>query len=95
MRRKASRRAISVPCGDDFALDFGGPDPANGWEYPVLPVLRKDDAEVRLFRMGEMSGEMADPGQDPRGAPDFAPLWNVLDPSPAGRDPKWYPALEY
>ena len=26
-----------------------------------------------------MTGDTADPGQDPRGAPDPAPLWNVLD----------------
>lgn len=82
-------------CGDDFALDFGGLDPKNGWEYPVLMVLRREGDKVRLFWMGEMSGEMSDPGQDPRGAPDLAPLWNVLDLTPAGREPKWYPALEY
>jgi predicted dithiol-disulfide oxidoreductase (DUF899 family) len=42
-----------------------------------------------------MTGETADPGQDPRGAPDFAPLWNVLDTTPEGRDTDWYPRLDY
>ena len=42
-----------------------------------------------------MSGAMADPGQDPRGAPDLAPLWNILDLTPDGRDPEWYPKLSY
>ena len=42
-----------------------------------------------------MSGETADPGQDPRGAPDMTPLWNVLDTTPAGRDPNWYPKVDY
>jgi predicted dithiol-disulfide oxidoreductase (DUF899 family) len=42
-----------------------------------------------------MSGAMADPGQDPRGAPDLAPLLTILDLTPAGRDPFWYPKLSY
>jgi len=37
----------------------------------------------------------ADPGQDPRGAPDPAPLWNVLDMTPEGRGIDWYPKLDY
>lgn len=32
-----------------------------------------------------MSAATADPGQDPRGAPDPAPLWTVLDMTPEGR----------
>ena len=63
-------------------------------------------AEI-LFRLGdiisknkdrfssEMTREMADPGQDPRDAPDIASLWNVLDLTPQGRGTDWYPALEY
>ena len=86
-------------CGDEFALDFGGLDPENGAEYPVLMVLRRegtgDDAKIRLFWMGERSGEMADPGQDPRGGPDPAPLWTLLDLTPEGRGTDWYPKLEY
>ena len=42
-----------------------------------------------------MSGEMADPGQDPRGAPDLDSLWTILDLTPAGRGATWYPKLEY
>jgi hypothetical protein len=40
-----------------------------------------------------MSGEMADRGQDPRGAPDLDPLWTILDLTPAGRGATWYPSL--
>jgi len=50
---------------------------------------------VRLFWKSEMTREMADPGQDPRDAPDIASLWNVLDLTPHGRGTDWYPALEY
>lgn len=85
--------------GDAFATDFGGLDNTNGWEFPVLAVFTKEgngvDARVRLFWMGEMSGEMADPGQDPRGAPDPAPLWTMLDLTPDGRGADWYPKLDY
>jgi predicted dithiol-disulfide oxidoreductase (DUF899 family) len=85
--------------GDDYALDFGGLDTRSGWEFPVLAVFCKEqnggEANVRLFWMGEISGEMADPGQDPRGAPDPAPLWTMLDLTPDGRGTDWYPKLEY
>jgi predicted dithiol-disulfide oxidoreductase (DUF899 family) len=42
-----------------------------------------------------MSGEMADPGQDPRGAPDLDLLWQMLDWTPQGRGTDWYPKLNY
>ena len=42
-----------------------------------------------------MSDEMADPGQDPRGAPDLDPLWTILDLTSEGRGAAWYPKLEY
>lgn len=81
--------------GDAFSLRIGGLDAQSGGEMPALMVLRKDGDSVRLHWMGETTGEMADPGEDPRGAVDLPPLWNVLDLTPAGRDPKWYPKLEY
>ena len=40
-------------------------------------------------------GEAADPGQDPRGAVDPTPLWNILDLTPGGRGTDWYPSLDY
>ncbi len=42
-----------------------------------------------------MGMETADPGQDPRGAPDLMPLWTILDSTPEGRGMDWYPKLEY
>lgn len=85
--------------GDDYALDFGDLDPESGSEYPVIAVFKKDgnasNSKVRLFWKGEMTGTMADEGKDPRGGPDFAPLWTVLDLTPEGRGDKWYPKLEY
>ncbi|MGX7896425.1 DUF899 family protein [Tsuneonella sp. HG222] len=82
-------------CGDSYALDFGGLDPETGWEYPVLAVFRKEGETVRLFWKGEMTGEMTDPGKDPRGGPDLATVWPVLDLTPEGRGSDWYPKLSY
>ena len=62
---------------------------------PEFNVFTRKDGEIRHFWSGEMSFEISDPGQDPRGAPELAPLWNVLDLTPQGRDPKWYPKLSY
>ena len=42
-------------------------------------MFTRRDGTIRHFWSGEMTGETADPGQDPRGAPDPAPLWMVLD----------------
>jgi len=42
-----------------------------------------------------MGPDAADPGQDPRGAPDLSPLWTLLDMTPEGRRPDWYPKLDY
>jgi predicted dithiol-disulfide oxidoreductase (DUF899 family) len=81
--------------GDDFSVAIGGFDVEKRSENPVLMVLRKKGPQVRLHWMGETTMEMADPGEDPRGAVDIAPLWNILDLTPEGRDPKWYPRLSY
>lgn len=61
----------------------------------ALNVFVKRDGRVFHFWGGEMHGATADPGQDPRGAPDIAPLWNFLDLTPEGREPDWYPKLDY
>lgn len=81
-------------CGDDFARDYRALT-AQGDEIPALDVWVRRDGKVHHFWAGEMDGNTMDPGQDPRGAPDIAPLWNILDLTPAGRDPAWYPQLDY
>lgn len=77
---------------DAYSKDWFGLTP-DGDEVPAFNVFTRKDGEIRHFWSGEMT--MADPGQDPRGAPDFAPLWNILDLTPRGRDPDWYPKLDY
>jgi predicted dithiol-disulfide oxidoreductase (DUF899 family) len=62
-------------------------------DAPAFNVFTKHDGVVRHFWSDEISGEMADPGQDPRGAPDPDPLWILLDRTPEGRGSDWYPKL--
>lgn len=80
--------------GDDYARDLGLLNP-DGSENPALTVYRRDGDQVRLFWASGMTREMADPGQDPRDAPDIAALWTVLDLTPEGRGTDWYPKLSY
>ena len=80
--------------GDDYANDLGLID-AKGGESPALIVFKRDGDTVRLFWASEMTADMADPGQDPRDAPDIASLWSILDLTPDGRGTDWYPKLNY
>jgi len=64
-------------------------------DVPGFSVFSRRDGDIRHFYTGEMSSAMADPGQDPRGAPDLDPLWLMLDLTPDGRGTDWYPKLEY
>jgi predicted dithiol-disulfide oxidoreductase (DUF899 family) len=68
---------------------------ADDADIPGFSTFTRRDGVVRHFYSGEMSGTMADPGQDPRGAPDLDPLWLMLDLIPEGRGTDWYPKLEY
>ncbi len=80
--------------GDDYAKDLNLLTP-EGWEYPALVVYQREGDAVRLFWASEMKKDMADPGQDPRDAPDIASLWSILDLTPGGRGTDWYPKLSY
>jgi predicted dithiol-disulfide oxidoreductase (DUF899 family) len=80
--------------GDDYANDLGLIS-EDGGESPAFIVFKRDGDHIRLFWASEMTGDMADPGQDPRDAPDVAALWTVLDHTPEGRAADWYPKLSY
>jgi predicted dithiol-disulfide oxidoreductase (DUF899 family) len=72
----------------NYTADFAGGD-----DVPAFHVFTRRDGTVRHFWGGEMT--KGDPGQDPRGAPDPGPLWTLLDQTPEGRPPEWYPKLSY
>lgn len=80
--------------GNDYAQELGLLHP-DGSENPALIVFKRDGSKVRLFWASEMTQAMADPGQDPRDAPDIASLWSILDLTPEGRGTGWYPKLQY
>ncbi len=67
----------------------------DGGDDPAINVFTRRDGTIRHFWSGEMSFESADPGQDPRGAPDPMPIWTIFDMTPEGRGVDWYPKLEY
>ena len=68
---------------------------ADDLDVPAFNVFTRRDGTIRHFWSGEMGGATADPGQDPRGAPDLMPLWTILDVTPEGRGTDWYPKLNY
>jgi predicted dithiol-disulfide oxidoreductase (DUF899 family) len=78
----------------EFCRDYNavGPDGSDG---PGLHVFTRRDGTLRHFWSGEMGFDSADPGQDPRGAPDLMPIWTILDATPEGRGKDWYPKLQY
>lgn len=79
-----------------YSRDYYGMDADGGdGDQAALNVFTRRDGVIRHFWSGEMGPETADPGQDPRGAPDLMPLWTVLDCTPEGRGTDWYPRLDY
>ena len=77
---------------DAFTRDYAG-SPDGGLDSGGPAVFTRRDGTIRHFWSQEMIA--SDPGQGPRGAPDPAPLWAVLDMTPEGRGADWYPSLEY
>jgi predicted dithiol-disulfide oxidoreductase (DUF899 family) len=80
--------------GNNFNCDYAGEEPGGDGNAAVNVFSRKD-ATIRHSWGDEMGMETADPGQDPRGAPDPMPLWTILDLTPEGRGTDWYPKLDY
>ena len=84
-------RLYCDPSGD-YTRDYVNADDADDAGFSVFS---RRDGTVRHFWSGEIGGSTADPGEDPRGAPDLMPLWTILDSTPEGRAPDWYPKLAY
>ena len=78
--------------GNTFNADYAHEPP--GQDIPAMNVFTRRDGVVH-HAWGDELGETADPGEDPRGAPELMPLWNLLDLTPEGRAPDWYPKLSY
>lgn len=90
-RRWYDLRLYSDMSGD-YTRDYVSDEDA---DVPGFNIFTRRDGAIRHFWGGEMGMATADPGQDPRGAPDVMPLWTILDFTPEGRGTDWYPELEY
>jgi predicted dithiol-disulfide oxidoreductase (DUF899 family) len=78
-----------------YSRDYFGVLP-DGSEEGSFNIFTRRDGTIRHFWASEMTDSTADPGQDQRGvAETYAPLWHLLDATPEGRDPDWYPSLDY
>jgi len=78
----------------DYSRDYHALSKEGG-DDAAFNVFTRRDGTIRHFWSAEMGFETADPGQDPRGAPDLMPIWTILDATPEGRGTDWYPKLEY
>lgn len=87
-----TRHKIYSDTSGDYTRDYVS---ATDADMPGYSVFTRRDGVIRHFWSGEMGQAMADPGQDPRGAPDIDPLWTLLDTTPEGRGKDWYPKLGY
>lgn len=80
--------------GNTFNADYAGESPGDD-DRPGFNVFVRQDGRIRHFYGDELEPQTADPGEDARGAPDLMPIWTLLDLTPRGRRPDWYPQLEY
>jgi predicted dithiol-disulfide oxidoreductase (DUF899 family) len=87
-----TRHTILSDASGDYTRDYVSAEDA---DVPGYSVFTRRDGTIRHFWSGEMGMGTADPGQDPRGAPDLDPLWTILDTTPEGRGKDWYPKLSY
>ncbi len=92
-RRWRNLKLYSDTTGE-FSRDYHALTPEGG-DDAAFNVFTRRDGTIRHFWSGEMGFDAADPGQDPRGAPDLMPIWTILDSTPEGRGTDWYPKLEY
>lgn len=83
--------AYSDPTGG-YTRDYVSSDDGDNAGYSVFT---RHDGVLRHFWSEEIGMQMADPGQDPRGAIEMDPLWLLLDTVPGGRGTEWYPSLTY
>jgi len=87
-----TQHRIYSDAAGDYTRDYVSKDDA---DMPAYNVFTRRDETIRQFWAAEMGSATADPGQDPRGAPDIDSLWAILDTTPEGRGKSWYPSLSY
>jgi len=93
---KQQRGFTNLPFVSDMSAEYTRSyvNPEDG-DVPGFSIFSRRNGIIRHYYSAEMNSAMADPGQDPRGAPDIDPLWLMLDWTPEGRGAEWYPKLDY
>jgi predicted dithiol-disulfide oxidoreductase (DUF899 family) len=76
----------------DYTRDYVSAEDADA---PGYNVFVRSNGTISHFWSDEIGFDMADPGQDPRGAVEMDALWFLLDTTPDGRGTDWYPQLTY
>jgi predicted dithiol-disulfide oxidoreductase (DUF899 family) len=93
---KRARGWINMPIFSDVSGDYTRAYvSAEDADVPAYNVFTRKDGVIRHFWSDEISGDMSDPDQDPRGAVQMDPLWLLLDTVPEGRGITWHPSLNY
>lgn len=93
---KAARGWTDLPVYSDPSGDFTRAYvSAEDDDMPAFNVFTRRDGVIRHFWSDEIGMDMADPGQDPRGAVEMDALWLLLDTVPEGRGTDWHPSLRY
>lgn len=93
---KASRGWKNLPIYSDTSGEYTRAYvSADDADTGGFSVFTRSDGVIRHFWSDEIGDDMADPGQDPRGAVEMDPLWLLLDTTPDGRGTDWYPSLKY
>ena len=91
---KRSRGWNDLPVYSDTSGDYTRAYvSADDGDVPAYNVFTRREGTIRHFWSDEIGFQMADPGQDPRGAVQPDSLWLVLDTTPGGRGTDWYPSL--
>jgi predicted dithiol-disulfide oxidoreductase (DUF899 family) len=91
-RNRGWTRLRLLSCGDStFKYDLGSEDKDGEQDSTVSVFTRDDDGTIQHFYSAQprMSADI-----DQRGIDLLAPVWNLLDLTPAGRG-NWFPTLDY
>jgi predicted dithiol-disulfide oxidoreductase (DUF899 family) len=86
-------RLVST-AGATYSRDYRAEDDDTR-QRPIATVFTRRDGAIRHFWSSELVMGPADPGQNERHIDFMWPLWAVLDTTPDGRRPDWYPSLAY
>ena len=72
-----------------------GTTDGDSWDEPMLNVFHKTGDIIRHSWGSELVFAPEDAGQDHRGLDFMDPVWSLLDTTPEGRGPDFFPRVDY